>query len=79
MVNEMRALPAPVPGISDVVGGPVYDPRFPGTPLTIGPFQSIRDFHTFLRNDIVEPPPESLYRYELFAGPALANASFHPR
>ncbi|KAI9449805.1 kinase-like domain-containing protein [Boletus coccyginus] len=61
MVNEMRALPAPGPGISNAVGGPLYDPRFPGTSKTIGPFQSIRDFHTFLRNSIVELPPENLY------------------
>ncbi|KAF8136678.1 kinase-like domain-containing protein [Boletus edulis] len=61
MVNEMRALPSPGPAISNVVGGPVYDPRFPGTSLAIGPFQSIHDFHVFLRNGIVEPPPDSLY------------------
>ena len=48
MVNKMRALSAPGPGISNTVSGPLYDPRFPGRSKTIRPFQSIRDFHTFL-------------------------------
>jgi serine/threonine protein kinase len=60
MVNAMRALPPPGRGISNVVGGPVYDDRFPRQ-FELGPFQSIRDFHVFLRNDIVEPFPENVY------------------
>lgn len=58
MVNEMRALPAPCPSVANMLGGPLYDPRFPGASLTIGPFQTVHDFHLFLRNGMLEPPPD---------------------
>ncbi|KAF8553360.1 kinase-like protein [Imleria badia] len=59
MVNEMRELPAPRPGVSNVVGGPVYDRRFPGPLLRIGPFSSIHEFHLFLRHGL--EPTEGCY------------------
>lgn len=37
--------------VSDVCGGPIYDPRLPGNGEW-GPFPSIRDFHRRLRNGI---------------------------
>jgi hypothetical protein len=61
MVDEMRALPAPRPAVTNVLGGPVYDPRFAGQTLTIGPFETIHDFHLFLRNGILEPPLDGRY------------------
>ncbi|KAF8119967.1 kinase-like domain-containing protein [Boletus edulis] len=56
MVDEMRKLPAPGHCISNVVGGSLYDSRFAGTSSTIGPFDTIQDFHLFLRNGMKEPP-----------------------
>lgn len=61
MVNEMRTLPAPCPAVANVLGGPLYDPRFPGASLTIGPFKTIQDFHLFLRNGMLNPPPDGRY------------------
>lgn len=55
MVDEMRRLPAPGHGISDVVGGPLYDERFAGPTSMVGPFETIHDFHLFLRNGFTEP------------------------
>ncbi|KAH7890944.1 kinase-like domain-containing protein [Phlebopus sp. FC_14] len=50
MVKEWRKLPPPGPGVAHVGGGPLYDGRLPGTSLTFGPFKTIQDFHSFLRN-----------------------------
>lgn len=55
MVDEMRRLPAPGYGISNVVGGPLYDERFAGPTSMVGPFETIHDFHLFLRNGFTEP------------------------
>ena len=61
MVNEMRVLLAPTAAVANVLGGPLYDPRFPGTSLTIGPFQTIHDFHLFLRNGMIDHPTNGNY------------------
>ncbi|EKM75444.1 hypothetical protein AGABI1DRAFT_79892 [Agaricus bisporus var. burnettii JB137-S8] len=52
-VTELRSLPPPGPGISNVDGGPLFDFRFP-TSNAIGPFKTIHEFHLFLRNGIQE-------------------------
>jgi aminoglycoside phosphotransferase len=56
MVDQLRSLPPPSSRISNVDGGPVYDCRFPGTSLSIGPFDTIHDFHCFLRNGVEAHP-----------------------
>lgn len=52
MVQEMRNLQPPQDsGVSNVCGGPIFDPRLPNE-AHWGPFRSIRDFHRELRNGI---------------------------
>ena len=45
MVNEIRELPAPSPGVTNVDGGPLCDGRLPGTSFTFAPLETIQDFH----------------------------------
>ena len=45
MMDELRSLSPPSIQISNVDGGPLYNPQFPGTSLKIGPFKTIHDFH----------------------------------
>ncbi|KAF7760078.1 hypothetical protein Agabi119p4_10754 [Agaricus bisporus var. burnettii] len=51
-ITELRSLPPPGPGISNMDGGPVFDYRFPGPSKAIGPFKNIHEFHVFLRNGV---------------------------
>lgn len=52
MVLEMRTIQPPQDlGVSNVCGGPIFDPRLPRQ-AHWGPFRSIRDFHRELRNGI---------------------------
>ncbi|KAF1973272.1 kinase-like protein [Bimuria novae-zelandiae CBS 107.79] len=53
MIQELRALqPPPSTGVESCVGGSLYDSRLPhGTPR-FGPFQTIQDFHRWLRNNL---------------------------
>ncbi|QUC17539.1 uncharacterized protein UV8b_01780 [Ustilaginoidea virens] len=52
MVQEIRKLQPPQDcGVSNVCGGPIFDPRLPKS-LHWGPFRSIRHFHRELRNGI---------------------------
>ncbi|KAK7554202.1 kinase-like domain-containing protein [Phyllosticta citricarpa] len=52
MVEQIRQLPAPGPEVSNIDGGPLYDPRpsMPGPDLHFGPFATIQEFHEYLRN-----------------------------
>ena len=55
MIQQLRQIPAPIEcGVSNVDGGPIYDPRLPG-PKHWGPFRTIDDFHKRLRADLEEP------------------------
>lgn len=55
MVDELRSLPPPSQRISDVNGGPLYDDRFPRSSFA-GPFNTIHDFHFYLRDGVQAPP-----------------------
>ncbi|EGX94147.1 Protein kinase-like domain [Cordyceps militaris CM01] len=54
MILQIRQIPAPGHGVSNVDGGPIYDGRLPG-PNFWGPFQTIHDFHRELRGGVDEP------------------------
>jgi aminoglycoside phosphotransferase len=57
MVEEMRRLPPPESiGVAHVDGGPLYDPRLPGTSNHFGPFRTIQDFHRHLRGGLEAHP-----------------------
>lgn len=53
MVEEWRSIAPPkgVDGIRNVDGGPIFDERLP-TKSSWGPFNSVHEFHSRLRNDI---------------------------
>ncbi|KND86429.1 hypothetical protein TOPH_08912 [Tolypocladium ophioglossoides CBS 100239] len=52
IMEELRSIPPPEDvGIANVSGGPIYDQRLPKKSAW-GPFSSIREFHTELRNGI---------------------------
>ncbi|KAI9801231.1 MAG: hypothetical protein M1825_003505 [Sarcosagium campestre] len=51
-VQEMRDIPPPRMGVENVDGGSLFDGRLPGSSLRFGPFKSIEDFHTHLREGI---------------------------
>ncbi|KAG6261693.1 hypothetical protein E4U49_003701 [Claviceps purpurea] len=63
VADEMRKIEVPEDaGVSDICGGPIYDPRLPGRSHW-GPFPSISAFHRQLRNGIVPDDirdPESI-------------------
>ncbi|PKS08733.1 hypothetical protein jhhlp_004786 [Lomentospora prolificans] len=51
-VNELREIPPPDSnGVSNIIGGPVFDERLPDKPFW-GPFASVADFHRELRNQV---------------------------
>ncbi|KAF2137376.1 uncharacterized protein K452DRAFT_235979 [Aplosporella prunicola CBS 121167] len=56
LVQEMRDIPASGPGVHNVDGGPLFDPRLPGPSLRIGPFESIQAFHQHLRGGLHPDP-----------------------
>lgn len=56
MVDEMRSLPAPGPGVANVDGGPLFEERIPGTSLRHGPFRNIQEFHKHLREGVESGP-----------------------
>ncbi|KAI1438275.1 kinase-like protein [Xylaria sp. CBS 124048] len=52
MIEQLRSIPPPVEGrVSNIMGGPIYDPRFPA-PLSRGPFATTDDFHRELRENV---------------------------
>lgn len=56
LVQEMRGIPAPGPGVQNVDGGSLFDPRLPGPSLRFGPFESMQDFHKHLRGGLHSDP-----------------------
>lgn len=57
MVDEMRSIPSPRgQGVSNVDGGPIWDCRLPGRSMCHGPFESVHDFHRFLRGGFDADP-----------------------
>ncbi|KAI0144356.1 kinase-like protein [Xylariaceae sp. FL1272] len=83
MVEQLRSIQPPNKhGVSNIVGGPIYDPRLP-SPQTTGPFSCIDDFHRQLRlNNPLDIDPErspadllelfAFYR-QPFADPVLTH------
>lgn len=51
MIEELRSVPYPSNGVSNLEGGPLHDFRFPQASF-LGPFSTISKFHLALRNDI---------------------------
>ncbi|MCJ1308963.1 hypothetical protein MMC25_002618 [Agyrium rufum] len=51
MIEELRSVPCPTKGVSNLSGGPIHDDRLPGT-SSWGPFGTISDFHVALRNNV---------------------------
>lgn len=50
MIAEIRRIERPTgTGVAHIDGGPLYDCRLPGTSNHFGPFETIQDFHRFLR------------------------------
>ncbi|KAF2007407.1 kinase-like protein [Amniculicola lignicola CBS 123094] len=57
MVGELRHITPPTGiGVAQVDGGPLYDPRLPGTSNHFGPFRTIQDFHKHLRGGLEAHP-----------------------
>jgi aminoglycoside phosphotransferase len=57
MVDEMRKIcPPQGQGVSNVDGGPIWDCRLPGSSMCHGPFESVHDFHRFLRGGFDADP-----------------------
>lgn len=56
LVREMRGIPASGPGVHNVDGGSLFDPRLPGPSLRFGPFENIREFHEYLRGGLHSDP-----------------------
>lgn len=57
MVDEMRNIPPPPrqgqrQGVCNVDGGSVWDSRLAGTSMYHGPFESVHDFHRYLRGGL---------------------------
>jgi aminoglycoside phosphotransferase len=57
ILEELRALSPPGPGVESCVGGSLYDSRLPRGNPRFGPFKTIQDFHFWLRRDL---KPEDL-------------------
>ena len=59
LVGEMRNIPPPRgqgQGVCNVDGGPIWDSRMPGTSMCHGPFESVHDFHIYLRGGFNADP-----------------------
>lgn len=52
LVLQMRSLHTNNSLISSVNGGSLYDPRMPSSSGRFGPFKSVQEFHSYLRNGI---------------------------
>lgn len=53
MLQELRALkPTPGTGVESCVGGSIQDSRIPRSLPRFGPFQTIQEFHRWLREDL---------------------------
>jgi len=51
MVQELRCIPCPAEGVSNLDGGPIHDCQLPQT-SSWGPFDTVSDFHLALRNNV---------------------------
>jgi hypothetical protein len=49
-ICEMRRIPPPGSGVSNIDGGPLFDPRISVPTWRFGPFTSIQAFHEFLHD-----------------------------
>ncbi len=56
IIHEVRLIPPPGPGVANIVGGSLFNPRISVPTWRFGPFTSIQAFHKFLHNDL-EPSP----------------------
>lgn len=57
MVEEMRQIRCPEgQGVSNVDGGPIWDCRLPGSTMCHGPFETIPEFHKYLRGGFEADP-----------------------
>ena len=61
MVDEMRNIPSrrgegQRQGVRNVDGGSIWDSRLPGTSMCHGPFESVHDFHRYLRGGFNADP-----------------------
>lgn len=56
LLQQLRTLSPPGPGISNVDGGSLYDCRLPGTSSRFGPFETVQDFHKYLRGGMKTHP-----------------------
>jgi aminoglycoside phosphotransferase (APT) family kinase protein len=50
IINQLRSVPCPADGVSNVDGGPLHDYRLQTS--SWGPFRTVTDFHSSLRNNI---------------------------
>ncbi|KAI1314076.1 kinase-like protein [Xylaria venustula] len=70
MVEQLRSVqPLTKRGVSNIVGGSIYDPRLP-TQSFWGPFRCIDDFHSQLRDNLpldIDPSDAPADLLELFA------------
>jgi aminoglycoside phosphotransferase (APT) family kinase protein len=51
MIEELRSIPSETTAVSNLEGGPIHDCRLPQT-SSWGPFKSVYDFQSALRNDV---------------------------
>lgn len=51
IIEELRSVPSKTTGISNLDGGPIHDERLPQT-SSWGPFGTVKDFHSALRNNV---------------------------
>jgi thiamine kinase-like enzyme len=57
MIVQMRSiLPPEGTGVAEVDRGPLFDYRLPGTTGHIGPFETVEDFHRYLRGGQEDHP-----------------------
>jgi thiamine kinase-like enzyme len=57
MVDEMRNIPPPRgQGVCNIDGGSIWDSWLPGTSMCHGPFESVHDFHRYLRGGFNADP-----------------------
>ena len=80
MVEQLRAVPPPEGfSVASILGGAIYDARLPGQPSR-GPFKTVEDFHSSLRNNLVTEGcsvPEDLEELVGFHGQPCPSVLTH--
>lgn len=66
-IREMRRIPSPGPGVANVDGGSLFDPRISVPTWRFGPFTSIQAFHEFLHDGLRPGPNMPLRVNDLIA------------